>query len=73
MLFVAVTVVGYTLAALATVALLVPVGMWAGLVLIATLGSALLMAVFFSPGLLLGFAIDAVLLWVVLARIWLPG
>lgn len=66
-------VVGFALAALSTVGVLVPVGWWQGLVLAATAASALLLIVGFSPGLALGFAIDAILLWVVFASVWLPS
>jgi hypothetical protein len=39
----------------------------------ATVASALLMTIFFSPGLVVGLGIDAVLLYVALLRVWLPG
>jgi hypothetical protein len=66
-------VVGFALAALSTVGILVPVGWWQGLVLAAAAASVLLLIVGFSPRLVLGFAIDAILVWVVLASLWLPG
>ena len=66
-------VIGFALAALSAVGMLVPVGWWQGLVLAATAASVLLLIVGFNPGLVLGFAIDAILLWVVLASLWLPG
>ncbi len=66
-------VVGYGLAALATVGLLVPSEWWPGLMVASTAAAALLMGLFFQPGLLLGLAIDAVLLWIVLASLWTPA
>jgi hypothetical protein len=64
--------VAFLLAALATVGLLVPGGWWGGLVIGSAVGSALVLTLFFSPTLLLGFAIDAVLVWWVIASIWSP-
>jgi hypothetical protein len=61
------------LAALATVGLLVPVEWWAGLVVSAALTSMLLLAVAYSPALLLGFVIDLALLWLVAASLWSPA
>lgn len=66
-------VLGYGLAALSTVGVLVPTGWWQGLVIGSTAVSIILLAAFLSPGLILGFAIDAVLLWLVLASVWAPG
>jgi hypothetical protein len=66
------TFAGFILAALSTVGVLVPAGWWAGLVVGSAIGSMLLLALFFSPALLLGFAIDLALLWLVLASIWSP-
>lgn len=64
--------VAFALAAMATIGLLVPAGWWGGLVLVGAAGSTLLLALFFSPALLLGFAINVVLLWLVLASAWTP-
>jgi hypothetical protein len=61
-----------TLAALSTVGLLVPAGWWAGLVVGAAVGSTLLLVLFFSPALILGFAINLALLWLALASHWSP-
>jgi len=60
------------LAALATVELLVPAGWWAALVVASAVGSMLLVTLFFSPALLLGYAIDLALLWLVLGSVWSP-
>ncbi len=61
------------LAALSTAGLLVPAEWWPGLVVAAASSSALLLAMFFAPALLLGFAIDAALLWLVIASAWSPA
>jgi hypothetical protein len=68
-----VVVAGFALAGLATVGLLVPTTWWQGLVVGSSVASIVLMLLFLSPGLLLGFAIDAVLLWVVFALPWAPS
>ena len=68
----AIVFVAFLLAALSTVNVLVPVGWWPGLVIGSAVGSALLLAAFFSPTLLLGFGVDAALLWLVLASVWSP-
>lgn len=68
-----VTVVAFLAAALATMGWLVPTGWWAGLVLGAAASSTLMLALFFSLALLLGFAINAALWAFVIASIWTPG
>ena len=69
---IATIVVGFVLAGLATIDLLVPTGWWQGLVVGSTVASLVLLALAFRPGLILGVAIDAVLLWLALASSWLP-
>lgn len=69
---VAVTLVAFLLAALATVGVLVPVGWWTALVVAAAVSSTVVLALFFSPALLLGFAINLALLYMVLASAWSP-
>jgi hypothetical protein len=66
------TVAGFTLAGLATVGLLVPSDWWSGLVITASTASIALLGLFFQPGLILGLAIDGVLLAVVLVSGWSP-
>jgi len=66
------TVVAFVLAALSTVGWIVPAGWWSGLVLFGATTSTLLLVLFFSPALLLGFGINAVLWWLVLAAAWAP-
>jgi hypothetical protein len=67
-----VTFGSFVLAALATVGWLVPAAWWAGLALGAAAASTLMLVLFFSPALLLGFAINAALWWLVLASVWMP-
>jgi hypothetical protein len=62
-----------TLAALATVGFLVPPGWWAGLVIASAVASMTMLTVFFAPALLLGYAIDIALLWLVLGSVWSPA
>jgi hypothetical protein len=63
----------HTLAALATVALLVPTDWWSALVVAAALSSLLFLVLFWSPLLLLGIVIDLGMLWLVLSNAWGPG
>jgi hypothetical protein len=63
----------FVAAALATMGWLIPTGWWDGLVLGAAASSTLLLALFFSPALLLGFVINAALWVLVLASIWAPS
>jgi hypothetical protein len=72
-LLVATTLVLYTLAALATIPLFVPATMWTTLVIAASVASAVLMLVYFHRNLLIGLAIDAVLLWVAITGVWSPA
>lgn len=68
-----VVVSGYTLAGLSTVGLLVPQGWWQALVVGSTAASVALLVVAFTPALALGFAIDAVLMWIAFTARWSPG
>jgi len=63
---------GFTLAALASVGVVVPAGWWAGLVVVSAAGSLVLLTMFMSPLFLLGYAIDLALLWLVFASVWSP-
>lgn len=67
-----VTLATFALAALATVGWLVPAGWWAGLLLASATASTLMLVLFFSPALLIGFAINIALWWLVLASAWSP-
>lgn len=60
------------LLALSTVGIVVPREWWPGLVIGAAGSSFLLLALFFSPTLTLGLAIDLVLVWLVVAGVWSP-
>lgn len=64
--------IGFALAALSTVGVLVPSEWWAGIVVASSVGSLVLLSMFFSPTLLLGYAIDVALLWLVLGSVWSP-
>ncbi len=68
-----ITLVAFLLAALSTVGVLVPAGWWRGLIIGSASGSIVLLVAFFSPTLLLGLAIDAVLVWFATASIWTPN
>jgi hypothetical protein len=67
-----VTITTALLAALATVAILVPAGWWASLVVALAVSSALLLALVFSLMFVIGYAIDLALLWLALASGWRP-
>ena len=69
----AVVAIGFVLAGLATVGLIVPTDWWAGLVVGSSALSLVLFVLMFSPSLALGIAIDLVLLWVVWSGAWVPG
>jgi hypothetical protein len=64
---------GFALAALSTVSLVVPSAWWTGLVVGSSAASIVLLGLFFSPSLLLGIAIDVVLLWFATASAWTPA
>ena len=67
-----VVVVGFSLAALSTVGILVPSGWWQPIVAVSAVTSAILLVVFFEPQLVAGLGMDVALLWVVVARAWMP-
>ena len=71
-LLIAVTVGALTLAALSTVGLIVPSGWWQPTIVLGATASAAMLVLFFEPQLVLGLGIDAVLLWVVVTRAWVP-
>ena len=68
---VAATIGGFALAALATLGIL-PAGAWGALVVVGSIASLILMLVFFHPWLVIGVAIDVLLLWVALVAAWTP-
>jgi hypothetical protein len=69
---IAVTVIGFALAGLSTVGILVPSAWWQPTVALAAVASAALLILFFEPQLVLGLGMDAVLLWVVATGWWVP-
>ena len=69
---IAVTVGAFALAALSTVGIIVPVGWWQPTIALGAIASAAMLVLFFEPQLVLGLGIDAVLLWVVVTRAWVP-
>jgi hypothetical protein len=68
-----VAVVTALLAALATVGILVPPEWWPGLVVALAVSSILLLTLRFAPAFLVGFGIDAALLWLVFLSGWTPA
>ena len=66
------TFVTSLLAALATVGLIVPVDWWAGLMLAVAVASSVILVLFYSPALVLGFAINALMVVLVLSGSWSP-
>jgi hypothetical protein len=68
----ALVVVGFSLAALSSVGIIVPSGWWQPIVAMSAVASAILLVLFFVPQLVLGLGMDAALLWVVAARAWVP-
>jgi hypothetical protein len=67
---VVVVAAGFILAALSWLDVIVPAAWWPWLAGGSAGASALLLAIFFHPWVVLGFAIDAVLLWLVLGASW---
>jgi len=65
--------IGFGMSALATVAIIVPYGWWPALVAGSAVISAVVLVGFFKSQLVLGLAIDAVLLWVVVASAGAPA
>ncbi|MGZ8528025.1 MAG: hypothetical protein ACXWWR_04450 [Candidatus Limnocylindrales bacterium] len=67
----AATLAAFALAAVATLGLL-PAGMWPATVAVGAVASLAMLVLFFQPWLVLGVAIDAVLLWAALVIGWSP-
>jgi hypothetical protein len=68
---IAVTVGGYVAAAVAFLGI-APAGWFMPAIVVGSSASLAVLILFFSPWLVLGFAIDAVLLWAVLVSGWAP-
>ena len=60
------------LAALATVGIIVPSDWWAGLMIATAVASTVVLLLFYSPALVLGFAINALMLVLVVSGSWSP-
>jgi len=71
MILIAATIGGYALAALAATGI-APDAIWRPALLTGSIASIALLGVFFHPWLVLGVAIDVVLLWSVLVGGWSP-
>ena len=71
-LLVAITLVALAGAAMATIDLVVPASWWPALVLTGAVASLLLLVLFFHPWIVIGIAIDVVLLYLVLINGWDP-
>lgn len=67
----AVVFAGYAVAALASAGLL-PSGLFVGGVVAGSVASVAMLVLFFHPWLLIGVALDVVLVWAVLIARWLP-
>jgi hypothetical protein len=72
-LLVAATIGGYLVAALATIPVIVPPSAWAGLVVASSVASLALLGLFFNRNLVVGVAIDVVLLAVAVSSVWMPA
>jgi hypothetical protein len=72
MALIAVVVLGFILAALSTIGVIVPSGWWQPAVAASAITSAIVLILFFDPQLVLGLGLDAVLLWVVATSAWAP-
>ncbi len=66
-----VTFFAFVLAALTAVGIL-PSRLWAPLIAVGSVGSAIVLVLFVTPWTLPGLAIDAALAWAVLGRHWRP-
>ena len=73
MALVILTVASLVAAALSTLGWVMPEAWWPTLVSMGALISALTLAVFFHPWLVLGLVIDGALLWAALVSRWLPA
>jgi hypothetical protein len=69
---IAVAIASFAVAAASTVGIVVPASWWPGAVAVGAVVSAATLVLFFDLQLVLGLAIDAVLLWVVAAGAWRP-
>ncbi len=70
---IAVVVVGFVTAGLATAGIVVPPDWWRAAVVASAAASIVALALFFNPQLVLGLAIDASLICVVVSAAWVPA
>ncbi len=68
---IALTIAGFALAAVVALGIL-PSSLWVPTIAIGAAASLALLVLFFQPWLILGVAIDAVLLWTALIAAWSP-
>lgn len=68
---VALTIGAFALAAVSAIGV-GPAGLWSPAVTIGAIGSIAVLGLWFSPMLVVGVAIDLVLLWAVLIQSWFP-
>ena len=61
------------LAALSTVGVVVPTEWWAALMIATAVASTVMLLLFYSPALILGFAINALMVILVLSGSWSPS
>lgn len=61
------------LAALSTVGLIIPTEWWAGLMIATAAASTVTLALFYSPALILGFGINALMVALVVSGSWSPA
>jgi hypothetical protein len=71
MALIAVVIAAYAFAALTAVGI-APGALWVPAIVIGSIASLAILALFFHPWLVLGLAIDAVLVWAVLVAGWAP-
>jgi hypothetical protein len=63
----------FVVSGLATAGVVVPTSWWRSAVAVAAVLSAVMLAVYFDPQLVLGLAIDGALLWLVVTAAWTPA
>jgi hypothetical protein len=70
---IAATIAAFAIGALATVGIVVPAFLWQPVVIVAAVASTAMLVLFFDPQLVLGLAINAVVVWAAAATWWAPG
>jgi hypothetical protein len=71
-LLIVAVIASFALAGASSAGIVVPASWWPGAVVIGAVVSAAILVLLFDPQLVLGLAIDAVLLWVVATGAWKP-